>query len=239
MPRRMRERLRRLQLDVRPGEQSGIRIIHLAVAAAIQLLLCRRQPDQRLQPRQQLVGADRLADEVRDAQRACTLAGSFLLIAGNHDHRNVTNPRQPRVANPRQQTIAIQHRHCRVGDHRPYRVIEHDRLPPGFAVGLFAVIEVATQMLDDHRPHQARIIDHQHARQLPQFTAHDDLRFTRDRPFNLNQTPPTSTTTLPRARPARYSGKRLGNSSKATLRAMAARCGGFMSDASRCQMPLR
>jgi hypothetical protein len=64
----------------------------------------------RVDARQQFAGTDVAGDEVGGAERAGARIG-LLIVAGDHQHRNLTQAGQPRRAQSRQQTVAIQYRH--------------------------------------------------------------------------------------------------------------------------------
>jgi hypothetical protein len=152
-------------LRVLLGGKTRRRIDHDLFGHGLELAARLRQLDQGLETREQFDRADALCDEVRRAAFLGTIARRLVLVAGNHDDRQLADAGDVRFAHALEEPVAVQLGHGEVGNQHLHARIEHQGLPAGLSIAFFPHIESPLDVLDDGRAHHARIVDDEYARQ--------------------------------------------------------------------------
>jgi hypothetical protein len=170
-----------------------------------------------------------------EAPSARALLIGLLVVAGDHQHRYLTQAGQPRRAHPGQQTVAVKHRQRQRS--RSPGWIEWSRPAPAsrFAVASSRKLYWSRMSLMSwvrtpfaiHRQSGCAAVDWGRP-----------SRLAINQPRRV-QAPAISTTTRPCARPLRKSSKTPGSSSKRCSASSTADAAGRRSPARRCQTPLR
>jgi hypothetical protein len=123
---------------------------------------CLHQAQQVIDARDGFDAPDLLADEVACALVAGAPARGIVLVAGEHEERQLPDPRRSGAADALQQAETVETGHAQIRDHHRNARVALDRRPAGLTVGCFAGIEETSDHLRNRAAHRLGVVDDQY-----------------------------------------------------------------------------